>query len=129
MSIEKNYTIAASKDVVFDAWISNDYLVAPVAHADVERRVGGRFHLRMSEETGGGLMRGTFTHFDSPNRLAYEWVWDWSPNVSIVDVSFSTDGESTAIHLTHEGLDSDDSVSKHSAGWDAYIEGLRKQLE
>lgn len=123
-TIKKQYELEAARPRVFEAWLSNDFVVPPVARYEVEHRVGGRFQMHMQEDMGGGKMTGEFIRYEENERLTYSWLWDWSPNVSTVDVVFSDRNGKTTIRLTHAGLDSEESIKNHSEGWDAYVSGL-----
>lgn len=127
-TIEKRYQIEADGLRVFTAWLSSDYAVPPVAFIDADEKPGGMIRLVTSEDTGAAVMQGKILEYERGRHLRYTWHWEGTDNTSIVDVNFSHHNEQTEIALIHSGLDSEESRQRHSAGWDAYIEGLRAML-
>ena len=125
--IDKRYEVPASPASVFDAWISSDCVVAPVTSVAVDPRVGGCFILRMGEGVDAPRMTGRIVAIEQHRALRYIWCWN-DGDESLVDVRFLTSADGTQIRLTHDGLASAQAVVQHSAGWDAYVVGLREFL-
>ncbi len=128
LKVNKSYTVPFSLDQVFSAWVSNDFAVPPVTEIYVERKVGGVFRLTTEPESAQGIMQGRIQEFEPSRLIKYTWRWGDDGPASTVEVRFSGNNEQTRIDLTHSGLDSEASLANHGAGWDSYIEGLRKLL-
>ena len=106
-------SFAASPEDVFDAWTNPKVLErwwsvqssqgAP--RCEVDLRVGGRYVLRMRDDTGElHIVGGEYREVDRPRRLVYTWRWegDGGPHpghVSIVTVEFRADGGMTTVVL------------------------------
>lgn len=131
-------SFAAPPEDVFDAWTNPQVLErwwtvqssegAPKCEVDL--RVGGRYVLRMRDEDGElHVVGGEYREVDRPRRLVYTWRWegDGGPHpghVSVVTVEFRADGEVTTVVLEHSGLASEQSRTRHGAGWQAVLERL-----
>lgn len=128
MDIRNSYTIAASIDQVFAAWISESHLVAPVTAVQVEPHVGGAFRLHADDGETAAVMNGQFQVFESPHHLRYTWHWGGPDEPSVVDVRFTAVDDQTVVDLCHSGLASETAVSNHEDGWNNYIRGLQDVL-
>jgi uncharacterized protein YndB with AHSA1/START domain len=131
-------SFAASPEEVFDAWTNPQVLERWWAvqssqgspRCEVDLRVGGRYVLRMRDDSGElHVVGGEYREVDRPRRLVYTWRWegDGGPHpghVSIVTVEFRADGEVTTVVLEHSGLASEESRSRHGVGWRAVLERL-----
>ena len=81
------------------------------AKADVDLRVGGRYHLSMRDDRGAlhGVV-GVYTEVVSAERLGFTWTWENDPSVmrgsegSLVDVVLREAPDGTQLSLTHAGL-------------------------
>ncbi len=103
--VERSF--AASPEDVFDAWTNPKVLERwwsvqssqGSPRCEVDLRVGGRYVLRMRDDTGElHVVGGEYREVDRPRRLVYTWRWegDGGPHpghVSIVTVEFRADGE------------------------------------
>jgi len=128
MNISKSYTLPYAVDLVFSAWISNDFPVSPVTEIYVEPKVGGIFRLTTGSGHAQGIMQGRILEFEPSRLLKYTWRWSDDGPASTVEARFSAENEQTRIDLIHSGLDSKESVANHDTGWDSYIDGLRDLL-
>ena len=93
--------------------------------AEVEGRVGGRYHLRWPDQNWD--LRGEFTAYEPGRRLAYTWAWDHEPQLPtrLVEFVLSPQGEGTAVHLTH-GTYGDADIEQadrtsHLEGWQFFF--------
>ena len=83
------------------------------AKADVELRVGGRYHLSMRDD-----------------RLVFTWTWENDPSVmrgsegSIVDVVLREAPDGTQLSFTHTGLEGKLVKDMHEEGWNAFLTSL-----
>ena len=101
------------------------------AKADVDLRVGGRYHLSMQDERGAlhGVL-GVYTEVAPPERLGFTWTWENEPSVmrgsegSLVDVVLRDAGDGTQLSLTHTGLRGKLVKDMHEEGWNALLTSL-----
>jgi uncharacterized protein YndB with AHSA1/START domain len=131
-------SFAATPEDVFDAWTNPKVLERwwsvqssqGSPHCEVDLRVGGRYVLRMRDDTGElHIVGGEYREVDRPRRLVYTWRWEGDGgshpgHISIVTVEFRADGEQTNVVLEHSGLASEESRTRHGAGWQAVLARL-----
>lgn len=126
MDIERTYDLSLPRKVVFDAWISEETVIAPAARMQVDPVVGGIYCLVMPD---GSRMVGRFSEFQPSARVGYSWQWEGSSEVTSVDVTFSDlGGGGCRVFIAHRGFESVESRDRHASGWDAYISGLKNHL-
>lgn len=138
--IERSF--AAPREDVFDAWTNPKVLERwwtvqssqGSPSCEVDLRVGGRYVLRMRDESGElHVVGGEYREVDRPRRLVYTWRWEGDGglhpgHISIVTVEFRPDGDMTTVVLEHSGLASEQSRTNHGAGWQAVLERLAQQI-
>jgi uncharacterized protein YndB with AHSA1/START domain len=138
--IERSF--AASPEDVFDAWTSPEVLkrwwgARPTwtsPGCDVDLRVGGRYTLRMLDDSGEAhIVGGEYREIERPRRLVYTWCWERGGgpppgHVSLVTVEFRGDGERTTVVLEHSGLSSEESRQNHGWGWNGALEKLAERI-
>ena len=101
------------------------------AKADVDLRVGGRYHLSMRDDRGAlhGVV-GAYTEVVPAERLAFTWTWENEPSVmhgsegSLVDVVLREAPDGTQVSLTHTGLGGKVVRDMHEEGWNALLTRL-----
>jgi uncharacterized protein YndB with AHSA1/START domain len=101
------------------------------AKADVDLRVGGRYHLSMRDERGAqhGVL-GVYTEVVPAERLVFTWSWENDPSVmrgsegSLVDVVLRDAPDGTQLSLTHTGLGGKLVKDMHEEGWNALLTSL-----
>ncbi len=132
--IERSFD--ASPEEVFDAWTSPEvlkrwWMVKPdwtSPGCDVDLRVGGRYMLRMLDDSGElHAVGGEYREVERPRRLVYTWSWHGGPDpghVSLVAIDFRDEGERTTVVLEHSGLPDEGSRMRHGEGWRATLESL-----
>ena len=127
--------IDAPSDAVFNAFLEPDKIAlwwgpddGPVLSAEVDPRVGGRFHVRFrlakdgSEHGCGGM----FEVFDRPNRLAMSWEWEGEEGPdSHVDVRFRAVEGGTEVTFTHSRLGDEETRRGHETGWNGAFDKLQ----
>jgi uncharacterized protein YndB with AHSA1/START domain len=132
----------AKPEEVFDAWTSPEVLrrwwgPAPSwdsTRCDVDLRVGGGYVMRVRDPESGTELEvaGEYREIDPPRRLVYTWCWaEGGPNpglVTVVTVDFVALGERTRVVLEHAGLGSDQSGTRHTAGWNGAFDNLRDRI-
>jgi len=133
-------TFPAPAQAVFDAWTSEEVLRRwwhpgadwETPHAEVDLRIGGIFRVAMrnprdgAEHSGGG----EFTEIDPPNRLAFTWVWDDTPDQrQLVEVEFSERDGVTTVVMVNSGLPDEETKNSHRDGWLKSFDNLDGVLE
>jgi uncharacterized protein YndB with AHSA1/START domain len=101
------------------------------AKADVDLRVGGRYHLSMRDERGAlhGVV-GVYTEVAPGERLGFTWTWENEPSMmrgsegSLVDVVLREAPDGTQVSLTHTGLGEKLVRDMHEEGWNALLTRL-----
>jgi uncharacterized protein YndB with AHSA1/START domain len=127
--------IEAPPKAVFDAFVEPDKIAlwwgpddGPVLSAEVDPRVGGRFHVRFrlakdGSEHGCG---GTFEVFERPTRLAMSWTWDGEEGPdSHIDVRLRAVDGGTEVTFTHSRLGDEETRRSHEQGWNGAFDKLQ----
>jgi uncharacterized protein YndB with AHSA1/START domain len=81
-----------------------------------------------SEPQGAGVMMGEFVEVDPHRRIVLTWGWEQEvlavpPQSTVVEVSFTRDGEDTIVRVAHRRLPAE-SAAFHRAGWEHYLTRL-----
>lgn len=136
-------TFAAPVEQVFDAWTNPEVLrrwwaAAPTwtsPGCEIDLRVGGRYRLSMQDDQRGDVhvVGGEFREIDRPNRLVYTWCWEGSDalhpgHVSLVRVDFEPAPAGTVVRLEHGGLASEESIARHTRGWNGTLDNLARRV-
>lgn len=131
-------TFDAPAEAVFEAWTSVEVLKRwwhaehhwETPHAEVDLRVGGAIHVTMRDpgtgaEYGGG---GEFTEIRPPERLAFTWIWDATPDrLQLVELDFAERDGATTVVLTNRGI-APDELEDHRHGWQNSLDNLERAL-
>jgi uncharacterized protein YndB with AHSA1/START domain len=133
VSLVVRRVIAASPDVLFDAWTRPELLVrwwgpqgvtCPEAHVDL--RPGGA--LRIANRFTDGRIRwihGVFERVERPRLLVYSWGMDvQSVHVERVTVRFEPREAACEVIVVHERIPDARTRDEHHAGWDGCLDGL-----
>ena len=118
--------IAASPETVFD------YLVDPVRFvlwmgvaANLDPRPGGGYHITVGPDA---VAAGEYRVVDPPRRLVFTWGWRGDPDVpagsTTVEILLTPDEEGTRLELRHSGLPGKQSRTRHSEGWEMFLDRL-----
>ena len=126
--IHKNYRFDRSPERVFEAWTSNDTIVAPVTRHEIELRVGGKIRLFIETDEMTSVMEGEYKEISKPDRLVYTWEWVGSGEMTTVIVQFEAIEGGTEVSIVHSGFTSQESKETHDSGWDSYLEQLAERL-
>jgi uncharacterized protein YndB with AHSA1/START domain len=129
--------LPASPEEVFDAWVDADSLrewmcpgTSHVSAAEVDPRVGGRFRIVMSDESGSTEHNGEYRELRRPQRLAFTWISEHTlDRETLVTVELRPVGQETELTLTHERLPDDEARRKHERGWTGIVEKLCAHLD
>jgi uncharacterized protein YndB with AHSA1/START domain len=117
--------IAASAEVLFDAWLEPRSLgiwlrpsVVSQTRAELEPWVGGEFRIVMVRDDAELLHSGRYLEIDRPRRLVFSWS---SPATghreSIVTVTFQARADSTLVEIHQVGLADEQARAGHHEGW------------
>ena len=129
-------TIAASPEILFDAWldpISLSQWMRPGSinstQARVDPRVGGEYEVIMRTDTTPIRHRGVYKAIDRPRKLVFTWESPPTEHCeTLVTVDFIPKGKATEIVVTHELLP-ESARPSHANGWTSAIEKLAHFVE
>jgi uncharacterized protein YndB with AHSA1/START domain len=125
-SVTVRREIAASVEVLFDAWLDAQSLGSWLrpsgireTRAETDPRVGGTFRIVMVDDESSIVHTGAYREIDRPHRLVFTWS---SPATqfrdSIVTVTFQPSSESSTLVEIHQvGLPDTEARASHQAGW------------
>ncbi len=130
-SLRVAQTMRATPEQLFRAWTDPAELARwwrmegdgwAFAGADVDLRVGGAYHLAMTDPAGN-LHRafGVYREVSRPNRLAFTFDWDDPARAigeTLVTVELNDVGSGvTRVVITHERFASGAPIAGHESGW------------
>ncbi len=127
---------AAPRSAVFEAWIKTSKVelwwgcgYAMKVKSEIEPKVGGKYHHLMTLRGVGDYPHyGLITEYEPPALLAYELVDPDRDEKMYVRVTFTEQGDQTAVRLIQDNLP--DAYSEYvMAGWSSSFEGLAYLLE
>jgi uncharacterized protein YndB with AHSA1/START domain len=128
---EHRVRIAASPETVFAYFTDPAKMVQWMGtEATLDPRPGGVCRINPS---GHAAMLGEYVEVDPPHRVVFTWGWEAEflatpPQSTLVEVSLTSDGEGTVVHLLHRRLHPD-AVSLHRTGWEHYLPRLQLVAE
>lgn len=138
LTIVKFYEAPVSK--VFQAWgnseaITKWFISKPgqtIPICEVDFRIGGKYKIGFlgGSSSSDGIpfvVSGEYQEIIPNKKILFTWGWD-SGNVSHVTLDFQEKNGGTELTLTHEELESDESVQNHTQGWNGCLESLAKYL-
>jgi uncharacterized protein YndB with AHSA1/START domain len=129
-------TIPASREEIFDAWITADSLkewMCPQgiksATATIDARVGGRYRIVMHGDADYDH-EGEYLVVERPSKLSFTWISAGTDRqTSIVTIElFEKARNQTELVLTHQQLPPD-KIAPHVQGWTAIVENLAASLK
>lgn len=131
-------TIAASREKVFNAWLSPAILskvMRPPGTASEAAKVtndpvkGGRFSIVMKTPEKEIPHAGTYLEIDPYSRLSFTWESPFSQDDSVVTIDFSEpEPGMTDITLKQVKFRSEEARLGHIQGWTAILGGLAETL-
>lgn len=124
--------LPASPEDVFDAWTTPEIVskwLCPfdtkVVRADLDVRVGGKYHLDMQGEEKLHKHEGEYVEIDRPNRLVFTWISAGTrQETTQVTLTFEKSGDGTALTLVHDRLPGAEAVGDHNNGWSSALDNL-----
>ena len=149
-------TIAAPRELVFQAWTEPDSLrrwwgvredySTPVAEVDL--RVGGKYRFGMQDPDHQEpfIVGGTYREVKPPEKLVFTWAWEQSDpdgaassttadapvlgvNDTLVTVEFHDIGGKTELVVTHEYFADAHMRDEHNEGWNGALTQLARVIE
>jgi uncharacterized protein YndB with AHSA1/START domain len=99
----------------------------PVALAELDVRVGGRFRICFGGADGNEHeCAGVYTEVVKPKKLAFTWTWPrtTAERESLVTILFNAKGGGTELLFRHERLFSEKVRDDHRRGWSGLLEQL-----
>lgn len=130
--------IAASRDKVFDAWLSPamlaQFMRIPTdstgpSRVENDPVKGGRFSIVMLTPEREVPHAGTYLEIDPHSRLSFTWESPHSLDDSVVTIDFAEAGpNSTEITLKQVKFRSEQARDGHIKGWTAILGGLEQSF-
>jgi uncharacterized protein YndB with AHSA1/START domain len=135
-SITVERRIAASPEMVFDAWLDRDgvgqWLFATpggvMEKVEIDPRVGGGFTI--VERRGAEIAEhfGEYVEIDRPRLLIFDFWTSMSAERTRITVTIARDGDGSLLSLRHDGIWADyEAKTRH--GWTTILDGLARILE
>ncbi|SEA85873.1 SRPBCC family protein [Paraburkholderia sartisoli] len=127
--------INASPEKVWRAWTDPAQIAKwwtpmgnKVVQADMDVRVGGRFHVIMHAPDGGtNDVSGEYREVVPGTKLVFTWAWITTPeHESLVTITLRRDGDATLLTLTHEQFVDEAARDSHHAGWTDVLDTLER---
>lgn len=125
LRIQRSYAVAPEK--VWRAWTDPQALTkwfgpgepSSVTVADVDVRVGGRYHIAFKTLDGEEHdVSGVYQEVLENRKLVFTWAWKSTPErVSLVTVSLATTPEGTELSFLHERFFDQAACDSHQRGW------------
>jgi uncharacterized protein YndB with AHSA1/START domain len=129
--------LAASPDVVFDAWTQPEHMQhwfgptpefkLPIREVDLQ--VGGKYRIGFESPDGAmHIVGGEFSVVEKPNKLVYTWEWE-EPGEhagceTLITIDFNAIEAGTELVLTQERFGSTEMRDSHNMGWSGAIDQL-----
>jgi uncharacterized protein YndB with AHSA1/START domain len=129
-------TFDAPRDLVWKAWTDPEHAKRwgpkgfTTPEREMEFRPGGAWHAVMVSPDGKVYrQRGTVREVVPPERLAFTFIWDESPDEEmLVTVTFTERGRKTEMLFRQTGLPSVESRDGHEGGWNEAFDELEALL-
>lgn len=118
--------LAKPPETVWTALTQPESLARWLTAAQVEPRVGGRFHLDF--HSGQSIIDGRITRWEPERLLEYSWPEKNANGDSLVRWELSPVGAGTRLVLTHR-LDAGGDLADFASGWHWHLDALDKALE
>ena len=128
MDVEKTRDFPFPRARVYAAWVSSDTVIPPATSMDIDAVVGGHYRLFVRDDQWDVYNEGRFLEVEENRHLRYTWEWNGDGKVTEIDVRFGDSPACTRLTLVHSGFTERDTADRHSAGWDAYFDGLAAHL-
>lgn len=130
--------IAASREKVFNAWLSPEILAqfmrpptgdAAASKVKTDPVKGGRFSIVMVTAEREIPHAGTYLEIDPYSRLAFTWESPYSLDDSVVTIDLAELGpDATEITLKQVKFRSEEARQGHTKGWNSILDNLEESL-
>ena len=135
--LERSYPVAPEK--VWRAWTDPEAVKKwwgpgpgePVAAAELDVRVGGRFRIVFGGAKGTDHeVQGTYLEVVPNRKLVFTWTWPRTTpeRESQVTIVFKAAGSGTELDFRHEQLFDEKVRDDHKRGWSGSLEKLGEYL-
>lgn len=131
-------TIPASREAVFNAWLSPkilaQFMTTPMGGTRPTQVTndpikGGRFSIVMMNEDKEIPHAGTYLEIDPHSRLVFTWESPYSLDDSVVTIDLAEpEPGKTDLKLRHVKFRSEEARDGHKEGWTAIVGNLARQL-
>ncbi len=128
MTINTERRFRHSADAVFEAWVAEETLVAPVTKIEKDVRVGGQYKLFVEMENFTAIMTAEYLKIEPGRKLRYSWEWNDDGEETTVEVDFIPEAEGCVVRVTQGAFEKQESLDRHAFGWENYFDGLERQL-
>ncbi|MGH8857904.1 MAG: SRPBCC family protein [Polaromonas sp.] len=125
VNFTRHYNVAPEK--VWRAWTDPKALAqwfgpdseGVVSLADMDVRVGGRYHIRFGVPGGEEHdVSGVYQEVTPGRKLVFSWAWKSTPErVSLVTVTLQPSGSGTELTFVHEKFYDQAARDGHNQGW------------
>ncbi|OBZ96977.1 hypothetical protein ADU59_04555 [Pararhizobium polonicum] len=133
-----NRKIAASREKVFNAWLSPEmlakFMAVPSGGTELSKVrndpvKGGRFSIVMVTAEKEIPHAGTYLEIDPYSRLSFTWESPYSLDDSVVTIDLTeVDAGTTEITLKQVKFKSEEARQGHTSGWNAILDALEEIL-
>jgi uncharacterized protein YndB with AHSA1/START domain len=129
--------LAAPPELVYSAWTEPARIVrwfgpdsGPVARAETDVRVGGRYVVVFHTEDGEEHhVSGVYREVVANERISFTWAWRSTPErESLVTISIKADGDGSLLTLHHEQFFDEAARDRHQFGWTGSLDKLERFL-
>ena len=138
LNLVRAYPVAPEK--VWRAWTDAQALKKwwgpgpgePVAVAELDVRVGGRFRIVFGGPQGTAHeVQGTYQEVVPNRKLVFTWTWPNSTpeRESVVTIVFRASDDGTELDFRHEQLFDEKVRDDHQRGWTGSLDKLEKFLQ
>ena len=111
-------------------WFGPARVKAGTEQASIDARIGGRYRVSFTMESGEySEVGGVYREIVPNQRLVFSWAWHSTPErESLVTVTLKPDGDGTLLTLQHEQLFDQAAREGHERGWIGALDKLEKYI-
>ena len=135
IQIERQFDVDVDK--LFRAWTEPEQLKQwwqpmghPLTNVVNELKEGGKVEYHVGD--AGLQITGTYSEVAQNEKLVYSWIWNMNDEGSesgyTLNISFSSEGEGSKIHIVQEGFSGPEFLKPHQDGWEKGLNDLSSYL-
>jgi uncharacterized protein YndB with AHSA1/START domain len=111
-------------------WFGPARVKAGTEQASIDARIGGRYRVSFTMESGEySEVGGVYREMVPNQRLVFSWAWHSTPErESLVTVTLKPDGDGTLLTLRHEQLFDQAARDGHERGWIGALDKLEQYI-